>query len=475
MNEPTEHDRHGQERVGRERSGDASTGVRSYDVGIIGGGTAAERLAGALSGSGRTTVVFEPRLVGGECPFYACMPSKSMLHDGRVGRSWMAAVSHRTEVTEGLDDSGHVEELVGPAVDLVRSYARIEGPGRIVADDVVFGVEHIVLATGAAPVMPYIEGAERCAEAIWTSDDALTTDDRPDSIVIVGSGVIGTECATLFSRFGTNVTLVESADRLVAQAPGPVAEVLATVLADLGVVIHYGAQADVIRLVDDTRPAGPVEVELSNGRRLVADKVLVAIGRRPSTDGLGLEALGLDPAAPLPLEPNGRVRADGSVWAVGDVAGRGQYTHLANHQATVVADHLVGTGTRTFDDVVVPACMFTDPPYIQVGPSWSELVDDDDVVAASMDLAAFPRAITDEVALGHLWLAARRSTGCLVAGTGIGPGFDELTHAITIAIDGRVPVARLRQSMQAFPTMGEILGPLFDDLHDQLSSRPEPA
>jgi dihydrolipoamide dehydrogenase len=197
--------------------------------------------------------------------------------------------------------------------------------------------------------------------------------------------------------------------------------------------------------------------------------VLVAIGRRPTTVGFGIDRLGLDESAPLPVGDDGRVATDGSVWAIGDVAGAGQYTHLANHHARVVADHLVGTATRRFDDVVVPRCMFTDPPLIQVGPSWSELRDDADVVHVEVDLGSFPRAMTDELAAGHLWAAARRSTGCLVAAAGAGPGFDELTHALVTAIDGDVPLHRLRRSMQAFPTIGEILGPLYDGLADELS------
>jgi dihydrolipoamide dehydrogenase len=290
----------------------------------------------------------------------------------------------------------------------------------------------------------------------------MVASDLPGRLVIIGGGVIGTECAFLFAGFGSDVVLVDSAERPFPAAPPRVGEILASSLKREGVDARYGV--GVSRVHDD---ASGARVEFDDGTFVEADRILVAVGRRPSTSGLGLETLGLEPETPLPVGPDGRVACPGSVWAMGDACGHGQYTHLANHQARVVADHLAGGGTRAFDDVVVPGCVFSSPPIVQVGPTWAEL-SDDDIVTADIELGSFPRAQTDELDDGYLWLAARRSTGCLVAATGIGPRFDELSHALVIAIDGRVPVSRLRQSMQPFPTVGEVVGPLFQDLHRQI-------
>ena len=441
---------------------------RRYDVAVLGAGSAGAALVRRLGDSGVRTVVFEPQRVGGECPFVACIPSKSMLHDAIGGRTWAEAIRRRRENTHGLDDTRHADELTNADVDLVRERARLVDATTVEAGGQRFTTDHVVIATGATPIVPPIDGADTCAAAIWTSDDAMTSEELPASMVIAGGGVIGTECAVVFARFGTDITMVDGALRAMPQAPPEVGSMVGDLLRGDGVDIRYAVEVERLRLLDPADPTGPVEVELSDGHVARADRVLVTMGRRPALHGIGLDALGLDADRPLPLDERGQLRVDGSVWAIGDVAGRGQYTHLANHQARVVADHLVGTRTRRFDDVVLPACMFTEPPMIEVGPTWDELHDDDDVVQATSDLGAVPRVVTDELPGGYLWLAARRSTGCLVAGAGIGPRFDELVHTLTLAVDGDVPVARLRQSMQAFPTVGGILGPLFEELHAQL-------
>lgn len=450
--------------------GAAAAEDRRFDVAVLGAGSAGAALVRELADTGLRTVVFEPHRVGGECPFVACIPSKSMLHDAVSGRSWDEAVRRRRQNVHDLDDTQHATGLTGPHVDLVRERARLVDATTIEAAGERYVADHVVIATGATPIVPPIDGADVCAAAIWTSDDAMTSETRPDSLLIAGGGVIGTECAVMFARYGTDVTMVDGAARAMPAAPPAVGSLVADLLGAAGVDARYSVEVDALRLVERANPRGPVEVELSDGTAVRAHRVLVSIGRRPALDDLGLEALGLDPGAALPLDARGRVQVGGSVWAVGDVAGRGEYTHLANHQARVVADHLAGTETRCFDDVALPSCMFTDPPMIQLGPTWEQLRGDGDVVEVESDLSSVPRVTTDELPDGHLWLAARRSTGCLTAAAGVGPRFDELVHALTVAVDGRVPVARLRQSMQAFPTVGEVLGPLFDRLHEQLVS-----
>lgn len=439
---------------------------RQFDVSVIGGGSAAEALVRELDGSGLSIVVFEPHLVGGECPFLACMPSKSLLHDASSGTPWADAITRRDEIVEHRDDAAHARDLEALGVTLVRHRAEVVGDGVVRSDGVEFHVDHIVIASGSTENVLDVEGVDTCDELVWTSDDAMSSDERPERLLIVGGGVIGVECSFIFSGFGTEVTLIHPGERVMSRAAPEVSSVLHESLDRAGVGVRCGERAVSLRRDGDT-----VVVGLASGEQLEVDRVLVAIGRHADTAGLGLESIGVDGAEPLPLEPHGRVRCDGSVWAIGDVSGHGQYTHLANHHARVVADHLAGTSTRVFDDVTQVGCVFSTPPLIEVGPSWEELRGDDDVVATGLGLGGFPRADTDELGDGYLWLAARRSTGCLVAASGIGPKFDELVHAIVIAVDGAVPVARLQMSMQPFPTIGEILGPILRDLDGKIADR----
>lgn len=432
----------------------------AHTIAVIGAGSAGEALLRELEGSTERVVVFEPEYVGGECPFLACMPSKAMLHD-RTRRTWDAAVERRGEITSHLDDSGHADEARRLGATLVRAAARIVGPGAVEAGGVTYDVEHIVIAIGAAPIVPDIDGLDVGHERVWTSRDALTTEERPDSLIVLGGGPIGSELAFMFAGFGTSVTTIDIAERPVGDMHPRVGDLVLSTLRTAGVTTVNGAEIDVVELDDET-----ATVRLADGTRHVADRMVVATGRAPDRSGLGLESLGIDPDD-LGVSDVGRVEGTDGLWIMGDAAGAEQYTHVANHHAAVIADHLIGPGTRTFHDVVVPACIFIDPPVMTVGPSWSDLGDDPDVVWAEVELDT-PRSTTDEHGPGFLAVAARRSTRCVIAANGIGARFDEIVHALVVAIDGAVPVDRLVQMIQPFPTVGEVLGQAFDQLLDQL-------
>ena len=437
----------------------------AHTIAIIGGGSAAEALMRELAGSDHRIVVFEPNLLGGECPFHACMPSKAMLHDRSTGRNWAQAVERRQEVTSQLDDSEHVRDAAQLGVRVVRATAEIVGPGRVRADGTTYAVDHVVVATGARDNVPDIDGLDAAHPRVWSSEDALTAIDRPRSVVVIGGGVIGSELAFMFSGFGIDATTLDTSDRPADDLHPRVSELIERTLRGAGVGVHNGVEIDRVELTDHS-----ASVYLSDGSTYEAERLLVAVGRSPRLDGIGLESLDLDPAA-VDVDAHGRVVSDGDhdLWVLGDAAGAQQYTHVANHHAAVVADHLAGKGTRRYDDVVVPACIFIDPPVMVVGQPWAALQDDDDVVWAEIDLET-PRSTTDEHGDGFLALAARRSTGCLVAANGIGARFDEIVHAIVTAIDGEVPVARLAQTLQPFPTVGEILGQAYDDLAARLTA-----
>lgn len=438
----------------------------SFDVAIIGSGGAAEALVAALESSGCRVLVVEQHRVGGDCPFVACMPSKAMLHDAEVSTSWSRAVQRRDEIVDHLDDQRHADQVIRQATRLIRGHARVIDAHTIDVDGTTYQTDHLVLATGSAPVIPPIDGLDDLGEHLWTSDDALTTDERPVRLMIIGGGPIGCELAHLFAGFDTEVHLIDEADRAFPDLLEEIGHIVDDGLRSAGVRVYRGRSA-----VRFERRGGNVKITLDNDAVLVTDRVLVATGRAPDLAGLGIDELGLDPEAPLPVDDTGRVDCPGSVWAIGDVAGKGQYTHLANHHAKVVADHLVGEGRRRFDDVVVPACIFTRPPVMMVGPTPAHLrARGDDVVWVEAKLSEIARWSTDALNDGVLTIAVDRTTRCVVAAHGAGARFDELAAALITAIDGRVTVDRLAMSMWPFPTVGDILGPIYQRALDALDA-----
>lgn len=434
--------------------------MENFDVAVLGAGGAAETLVAALADHDLTTVVFEPALVGGECPFLACMPSKAMLHDAAAGVGWHDAVARRFDVVDRLDDSRHADSLIDHGATLVRHRAEIVGPGRVRANGSEYGAEHIVVATGSVPVIPPIDGLDELDDRCWTSDDAMTAEERPTRLAIVGGGAIGCELATLFTRFGTEVHLLDVAPRAFPDLPEEIGEIVDDALRSWGVRVCRGVEIDHV-----TQRGGGVRTTLGNGAGLDTDRILVAAGRRPNTRNLGLEHLGVENPDELAVAPNGRVTAEGSVWAMGDAAGHGQYTHVANHQALVVADALVGAGTRRFDEVVMPACVFTDPPVMMIGPRPDA---DDRLQWFSARLSETPRWTTDKLIDGFLTIGVDPASRTVAAAHGIGADFDVLAAALVTAIDGDLTVDQLRTSMWPFPSIGEILGVVYSRAADSL-------
>lgn len=435
--------------------------TRDFDVAIIGGGSAAEALLRELDGSNLSVVIFEPRLLGGECPFYACMPSKGLLHDVRVGRSWDDAIERRDELVDHWDDTQHREDARELGATIVSSKATIVGPNTVAADSSEYTAGSIVIAIGAALVTPDIDGLDTLGDRMWTSEDALKAHDRPDRLVIIGGGVVGSEVAQMYSGFGTEVTLIGRSERPADDLHPEVGRHIVESHDRAGITTMFGTETTSCSRTDDG-----VQVHLSDDRSIDADIVLVAVGRRPDLSGLGLDSLGLRHDE-LTIDDSGRILGaesdTASLWIMGDAAGRQQYTHIANRHAAVVANHLAGDGSRSFGEAVVPACIFIDPPVFVIGDSYEDLADEPDIVWSETSVRV-PRFSTDELPDGFVALAGRRSTGTIVAAHGIGPSFDELVHALVIAIDGQVPIDVLQRTIQPFPTIGEILDVAFDDL-----------
>ncbi len=434
-----------------------------FDVGIVGAGSAGEELLRRLDGSSTSVVMFEPVRVGGECPFVACMPSKAMLHDAKLGREWGDAVARRDEIVNHLDDSGHREDARDLGATIVSETARIVDDHVIEAGDTKYRVGHIVIATGATEVVPDIDGLDTLGDRLWSSEDALTATERPDRLVIVGGGVIGSEIAQIYSGLGSQVTTIDTADRPAPDLDPAIGDGISKSMERAGVTCLHAVRPTACRLIDDE-----IHVEIEGAETVVGDIVLVAVGRRPDTSDLGLDALGLDPEN-LDVDDSGRVAGVDSLWIMGDAAGREQYTHVANRHAAVIASAISGDADRSFGDSVIPACIFIDPPVFVVGATQHDLAERDDIVWTTTD-AGVPRLSTDELPDGVVALAADRSTRRLVAAHGIGPRFDELVHALVIAIDGGVPIDVLARTIQPFPTVGEILGVAFADMKSALDA-----
>ncbi len=423
-----------------------------FDVAVLGGGSAAEALVSELRSTESSVVVFEPARVGGECPFVACMPTKAMLHDAVVRRSWSDAVKRRFEVAEHLDDAEHARQITDDGAVLVRFAARLVGTGEIEANGKRYRADHVVLATGSEVAMPQIPGLGSLGHALWTSADAMTAQERPARLTIVGGGVIGSELATIFARFGTEVHLLDSEPTAFPDLPGEIGRLLDDALSAEQVRIRRDVTIERV----ESRGGG-VRTIFDNGAWLDTDRLLVATGTKPRTAHIGLDGVGLSGDEPLPVGSNGRIDGLPWLWAIGDVAGMGEYTHLANHQARIVAAAIGGDEAARFDDVVTPACVFTDPPILTMG---AKPTDERGKSAfwVSARMSELPRTITDELGDGFLTIGVDREGRHVVGAHGIGAGFDQLAAALVTAIDGAVPVERLAQSMWPFPSVGEILG-----------------
>ncbi|MGH9066166.1 MAG: dihydrolipoyl dehydrogenase family protein [Acidimicrobiales bacterium] len=478
-------------------------GMARFEVMVLGGGSAGEHLAHQLAGAGRSVAVVESGRVGGECPYVACMPSKAMLASARsrsqaghahelggVGAAveldrigargaWATAVSRRDRVAEHRDDGPAARSLADAGVTLLRGRGRVAGPGRLEVDGAVHEWTELVVATGSVPTLPPVDGLGSVDP--WTSDRALSETRLPESVAVVGGGPVGCELAQIYARFGAAVTVVEVADRLVPGEEEAISTGLAGVLGADGVELRLSARV----VSAGRRPsgggspvpagrAGPVVLELEAGLPATVAQVVVASGRRPALDGLGLESLGIDVGGPgLVTDEGCRVAGQDHVWAAGDVTGVAPFTHTANYQARVIATNLTGGEARA-DYRAIPRCLYTDPPVAAVGLTEAGAREKGlEVVVASMDLGRTARAGAEGAGLpeqgpaargGHLKLVADRFRGVLVGASAIGPGADEWIGQAAQAIRADIPVWVLADVVQPFPTFSEAYEPPLREL-----------
>ena len=495
-------DRHGGERPtggGPDGSPYGNHVDDTYDVVVLGSGSAGEVVAGELSRAGRRVVVVESGLVGGECPYLACIPSKAMLLAARRHRAehldggpedhaagWARAVATRDRVAAHRDDSGHAAAMIEDGIDLVRGTGVVTAPGTVtVTGD---GGERrlrwrqaLVLATGSAAVVPPLEGLDRAA--YWTSDDALSCDELPGRLALLGGGAIGCELAQIYAGFGSRVTLLEAADALLPREPGWLGDELADVLRGWGVDVRTGAEVSAVEPVAGGR-RGAVLVRLAEGAPLTADRLLVAVGKRPRTAGLGLEVLGLSAGdvEHLGVDARCRVLSGGrpmpDVFAAGDVTNQAMYTHFANAQGRTVAAELLGRG-RDADATGVPRAVYTDPAVLCAGITPEQARDGGlDVLTADFDVTRTSRSAVersldpDDDRPARVQLVADAATGELVGFAAIGPEADSWAAELALAVRARMSVRTLADHAHAFPSWLEGVHPPARELAERVRARP---
>ncbi|MFI9306436.1 dihydrolipoyl dehydrogenase family protein [Streptomyces triculaminicus] len=438
--------------------------TEQVDVVVIGMGPGGEHVAGELASTGLDVVGVEAELVGGECPYWGCVPSKMMIRAGNLlaearrvpGMAGSASVSPdwapvaarvRDEATDDWDDRVAADRFTGKGGRLVRGRGRLAGPGRVEVDGQVFAARRgIVIATGTRPQIPPVPGLDEVP--YWTNRDAIAAKENPRSLLVLGGGSIGLELAQVYARFGTRVTVVEALDGLISMEEPEAGALVAEVLRAEGLTLRTGARASRVRHGGDA-----FTLVLENGEELTGDRLLVATGRRADLSTLGLDTVGLDPTARW-LRTDGQLLAAPGLWGVGDVTGHGAFTHVAMYEADIAIRAILGEGGPDADYRALPRVTFTDPEVGAVGLTEKQAREKGLTVRTG--LSQVPSSTRGWIHKagneGLVKLVEDADQGVLVGATTAGPTGGEVMYGLAVAIQARVPVEELRHMIYAYPT-----------------------